>query len=78
MKIRKLLKEKTRYEREFGQKYSPKYDFISKITDHPCDYAFTMVRIPKTMPEPALSLLLTPSVELLRMPERNWPRVILT
>ena len=47
MKIRKLLKEKTRYERELGQKYSPKYDFISKITEHPCDYAFTMVKIPK-------------------------------
>ena len=47
MKIRKLLKEKTRHEKELGQKYSPKYDFISKITEHPTDYAFTMVRIPK-------------------------------
>jgi len=47
MKIRKLLREKTRYERETGQKYSPKEDFLSKITIHETEYAFTMVRIPK-------------------------------
>jgi hypothetical protein len=43
----KLLREKTRYEKETGQKYSPKEDFLSKITVHPVEYAFTMTDIPK-------------------------------
>ena len=51
----KLLREKTRYEKEFGQKYSPKQDFISKVTDQPTEYAFTMVRIPKVGLNPKTS-----------------------
>lgn len=46
MKI-KLLKEKTRYERETGEKYSPKEDFASRITEQPCEYAFTMTDVAK-------------------------------
>ena len=43
----KLLREKTRYEKETGQKYSPKEDFLSKVGIHETEYAFTMVNIPK-------------------------------
>jgi len=47
IRIKRLLSEKTRYEKETGQKYDISEIFRSKITDHPCEYAFTMIDIPK-------------------------------
>ena len=45
--IKEILTEKSRYERETGQKYSFIDEIKSKITEHPCEYGFTMTTIPK-------------------------------
>ena len=49
IKVKKVskLNEKTRYEKETGQKYDITDIFKSKVVDHPAQYAFTMVDIPK-------------------------------
>jgi hypothetical protein len=47
IRVKKHLEEITRYQKEKGEKYSPKEEFQKRITEHPTKFAFTMVSIPK-------------------------------
>lgn len=42
-----LINEKTRYEKETGQRFDPTVDFKEKISEHPTQYAFSMTAIKK-------------------------------
>lgn len=47
IRVKKPLKEITRYEKETGGKYNIVDEFTKRITVQPCEYAFTMTKILK-------------------------------
>lgn len=47
IRVKKPLKEITRYEKETGRKYNIVDEFTKRITVQPCEYAFTMTKILK-------------------------------
>lgn len=50
-----LLLEKSRYEKETGEKYNPQKEIQTLVTEHPCEYAFTMTSLNKVGVNPGTS-----------------------
>ena len=76
IKLKKTLEEITRYEKEKGEKYDITGVFKSKITDHPTEYAFTMIKIPKIGINPRTSFNTPAGVYFYPLDQRRYEQLI--
>lgn len=74
--IKTELDEITRYEKETGKKYDVTSEFFSKITDHPCQYAFTMVGIKKIGINPGTKYQTPAGVYFYTLDQKRYDQLI--